>query len=724
MQSYTPKYIELESKYNFFRTHTWGIAEKPLWLSNCIYRDTSASRERDGVVMMTRGAIYIFRNKFFKGYKLRQHHHLLKFSKIEQLPGRVLLRYKRVQKMFAVRENAKAKSDEVPLCIDETVVVEKNDEKKEESILSLEMDNSAEFCVLLELLVKNILYENDIFPMPEFSFSQEIERFNVDKRPKYSLQRRAIFMAHMELDWGNKIIISRYFRTKWNGGNVLRIGRSFQPNYYATAFGEAVGWETAIDTVCFRTSTFKESAQFLNGILKESINVRKIVFADYEAANKFDFSFSSDPTRVDTWHFVNCCSKTVSDFLYASDRMSDPPKEVAIARRAYNAKDIGSILEALSGVMLETLQFVDLRFRKFPFDGFSFLVGEMTKLSTLVLRNINTDGNKLFASVTKVMENAPVFKHLKLQKLSFKDELPADFKLPETVESIDISESEFIGKSLHSFLCSITKTAPKKTFALKASHLKVTEYEFQFMKNIDDIELEELFKPSICEFELSSCFLPSVCIEQIFRFLECQKSLKQLTLMGIECDAPDQFSFLVNELFDTINLTGLDINLRLSVSNATSIINRAKHCNTLQRLCMTNTNAGNECLSTFIDFIENAEHLHVFACDGCSPSALSGDKKGNKHPLITLWQKVADMIDGKSIIACDFPYKDINALGYTLDTLPDLSTNWVKKLTSPDLLHTSDTEKIKEVVSKLVPDDDYDFDVEDEDDNFSEVSDE
>ena len=53
----------------------------------------------------------------------------------------------------------------------------------------------------------------------------------------------------------------------------------------------------------------------------------------------------------------------------------------------------------------------------------------------------------------------------------FRHQFITNFK-EKTTEAIDISESEFV--------------VAKKPFAIKASNLKVTEYELQFMSRIDN----------------------------------------------------------------------------------------------------------------------------------------------------------------------------------------------------------------------------------------------
>ena len=692
-----------------FSRHTWGEIEKPIWLSKCVYRDSSASVERSGILMLTRGAIYIFRVKTVSGISLRQHHHLLKFTKIEQTTGRVYLTY---IKEIKINQKKKAKQPETPkddteaLLLDNTNLFEqekKLEKQKETSMLALEFPHTEEFCVTLRSLILNILYQvpETVFPVPQFSFERsDIQLMEPLVRPKFSLTRRAIFTAHRELSWGKHLSIAKYFTVKWDGGSVLKIGSSFQTLYYAKAFGDAVGWETAINTVCFKHASFDGFDTFLNAILKTSLTITKIVFTNYPPDLPLNFSFVPELTRVSTWHFINCAANSVISFLKSSKNMYQPPGEIAISRRAYSEKDITSIIkefkESPIAFRVETLQLVDLRFRRFPFDLLSSFIASMPLLNTIVLRNIEVDGNHLFYSLTK---EKPVIRQLKLQKLTFKEQLPDDFKLPLGLIVLDISESEFIGNSFTSFLLSICGRSATNKFILNASNLKITEYEFQLLKQtMDLIEANHesgLIQSNIMEINLSDCFLPSLGVKQMFKFLRTQTELRQLTINDINCDDPKEFTISMCDLMLYLNdLKGVDFTQRLGEDFTIQILARFSAAN-LERICIKNCNAGNEGIKKLLELVQTNRFLKEFSFDGCGPKPL---ENGEKHPLFDLWETIARK---RSIVANDFPYKDIKALGYTLDNVPNKHTGWVEKLLARPHPKTQD-QRIEEELKNVI----------------------
>ena len=62
----------------------WGRCEKARWISRCHYRCSLHRSEKRGVIMVTRGAVYIYRRKLLKGFRLRYCFSPLKCFAIEQ----------------------------------------------------------------------------------------------------------------------------------------------------------------------------------------------------------------------------------------------------------------------------------------------------------------------------------------------------------------------------------------------------------------------------------------------------------------------------------------------------------------------------------------------------------------------------------------------------------------------------------------------------------------
>lgn len=687
------------NKLRTFSSHTWGRNEQPLWLSRCIYRDSKSSMEKSGVMMLTRGALYIFRDKLLRGYVLRGHHNLFKFTKIQQLANRIILTYQIVGE--AVRHEPKPNND-----VDDVPLLNENPENQmnivespyEEHRLSLEFKGTETFTILLHRIISELFYGINSIPFPSFEMLEGKILERPTKIPKNSLLKKAIAFAHSEVQWGRNLSIANYLRFKWNGEKVLCLGKKFNPQYYSAAFGTAVGMESTIDTVVFKNCAFDGMETFLNRLMKSSISIKLVVFVNYMPNIKPKFAFDGSNTIVTRWHFVNCCADTVCNFLAATSNFSSPPEEIAIARRSYNEKDSARIIQAIKDSPMayrtDTLQFVDTRFRNFPFDDFSVLISDMP-LNTFVFRHINIEGSQLFAALCKTR---PLMRSLKLQKLSFTSPVDPSLKLPAGLVLIDISESEFIAESFTTFMLSICREEVKNPFILNAAKLKITESEFEIFKvYMDQCEKESNrhIKSNILELNLSDIYLPVVGVQEICRFIRTQKKLTQISLENISCPDPTVFTReIVAVLQQVKTIKGIDFTLHLGEDLSDLLFRYLAFRESITRIIIKNCGIGNKGMTNLMARIPLFTNLEEIACDGSNPSPVN---ENEKIPLIEFWKTIANT---PSIVANDFPYQDLNTLGLDENAIPEKERMILKSRRKP----YTQNERIELIMKKVIDD--------------------
>lgn len=683
-------------KSRLFASHTWGRNERPLWLSRCIYRDSKSSMEKSGIMMLTRGALYIFRDKLLRGYVLRGHHHLFKFSKVQQLSNRVILTYQSIIDTPKQTNEPQVDLEEVPLLNNEENPVIIPEEHYEERRLSLEFKGTENFCILLHRILSELYYGIQSLQLPTFEMQDGIQLQPLTKAPKNSLYKKAIAYSHYEMPWGRNLAVAGYLRYKWNGENVLCLGRKFSPSYYAGSFGTAVGNESLIDTVVFKNCAFDGMESFLNRLMKSSVSVKLVVFVNYSPNIKPKFAFDGSRTIVGRWHFVNCCCDTICSYLISTNNFAEPPNEIAIARRSYNEKDSERIFNTIKASPMsfrtDTLRLVDLRFRNFPFDTFTSLIMDMP-LNTLVIRHVNIEGSKLFNAICRTR---PLMRSLKLQKLSFTQPIDKNLQLPAGLVVLDISESEFIGDSFTTFMLAICREQVKYSFILNAAKLKITESEFEIFKvYMDESEREQHkhIRSNLLELNISDLYVPVVGIQEISRFIRTQKSLTQISLENVTCPDPTVFTRCIVSILQQARITGIDFTLHLGEELSDLLFRYLAFQETIKRICIKNCGIGNKGMINLMKRIPLFKHLEEISCDGSSPTPTTD----GTVPLIEFWRTIANM---PSIVANDFPYQDLNSLGLDETAIPAKELAILKSRRRP----YTQIERIEIILNKVIED--------------------
>lgn len=716
----------------------WGVNEKPLFITKTWYKLSTMRQSHYGIIMLTRGALYVFTKRLFRGPSLRLHINLLHCRDIRLDNGSVFLEFlplRRKEKgqveieqeeedekyfhlSFPITE---LRPDEELLCTlpashtpeppilppqppsqdpnpvarppqerpnTETVENDQEDKPKGRRDLdhvTLTIRSSASdvlFTLMLNVLKSNLWKVRDAcshVPRVRASVHFEPEVFN--DRPKHSLKRRALFFAHYCFSSGSHSECAEYFQSKWNGEPLLVIGKSFHPGGYAAPFGCAIGMEAAITQVCFQSARFTYLSALLSALLKSAQMVSTIGFTDYERGTEIPIRIVDvKRTRVTTWTLLNCCAAMVRNVLNSFEALDDPPLRITIGRHSYNKEDAESIFTTIAGSenvrWTERLFLVSLNFNDFPRTAFVNMCCAFENIEMLQLSKFNTDGSTLFEAV--ISSNSRL---RKLSLLSMKFEKPLSFrgKLPETLVMIDVSKSRFVGRTFADFLMSITAEEAEVPFFLVARKMRFNDDCFPTFREV--MEYDKC-KPNILELDMSMNHLEHVSFQPLFTFMRTQKRLRNVVFDHLTTDDQRNFVHYLSMAASTNRLAGVDLSGQFEPLIVQQFLASLAGARDLRRLSILNCPGGNKSYNILGQLLTLLTNLTEVVCDGMKPSRIlrNENHSGKRHPLVRWWKKVAS---SKSIISNDLPIEDLAVLGFTLDRLPEDDQVWMAELQPP-----------------------------------------
>lgn len=707
-KSKTYKYIQLtQAQQDMLLKHVWGEIEKPLWITRCDYTCQYYNKNSSGAVMMTRGAIYVFRSRMMKGYRLRYHIGLLNIKNIDQAGNTIIMTIPFESKSRKHDEIVDGSDDEVSN--EEIELLQDRNEEQEinETKLRLDIPHAIDFMKLLVSIIninKFNLSKTNIGPKITCELDKLPEIPTV--RPKQLLKRRAILFAHCECEQGINLEIANYFQQKWDGGDTLYLGSSFHPSIFAAPFGHAVGLDNSIKNVAFRSATFSKFPAFLDALVSNAITTELISFLNYSRNKSLSFSFSSiNQTHVSKWWFINTSKTVLLPFLQASVRLPKPLKELVIAKHSYNINDMKEIFQAIkeSSVILKcrTIKFIHLRFNAFPFDDLTRVSLRFENVETFYFHHVNVDGNLLLAALCR---GRPCIKQLSIVETDFETNLNPGFKMPKGIVALDISQSRFVGSAFSSFLGGITRIKSNYPFIFNARRLKLTEVEY---KKLNDLDLSQC-QPNLLELDYSHNDLVDSGFKPFFNFLATQTRLKQLVLNDVVTN--DSYNFMTNlvNVIQNNKLDGIELGVHFDSIVYSLFLSSLFTCTTLTRFCLKNSCLGNEGLYQMISVLKTLPCLREFAGDGFFPTPLTEEelreKNWRRHPLLDVW-KIVGL--SEKMTHNDFPYNDFETAKIDTSTFARKDQIWLERIKERPI-PTTQKERIETLLSSLRDEDSSD----------------
>ena len=693
-----------KGKFNKLSAYAWGENEHPIFLDAIYYRLPNQRLNSKGYLMITRGAVYIFRYRALKGPMLLMHINLLHCTGVEVSKHLIAIYAPKLelQSAFPDGENQAELDVPLPILFDEpdnnirTVTAKKkgvklNDPNQEYDFrILIDSSFAPQIGKIIFDIVKCVVFKLQKCVYPRLA-ANVIQDYKLQKPCKHSLKRRAIFLAHYSFTSGTGLDCADYFSTKWDGSKRLVIGKSFKPGDYAAPFGCAVGWEVSLDRVVFQGVSFNRMNQFIDALVASSHTINEMVFTNYNRGTVPQFEFKRIITTiVSNWKFVNCAAQAVLSFTQVSGRLPNPLLHFKIARCCLNQSDSISLFKSI-GTNLKTvsLNFVSISFHTFPSNDFIRMLSSISTLETLELRKINIDGFTLLKLICQANTN---IKSLLLKGLDF-DTPDCDITLPEKLLLLDVSQSNFIGNGLTNFFNVILHSKTQNPFILRAQSIVVSDTALRQFKHVGD---GVTFQPNIWAFDFSSNNISKNVIKGLDKILLTQTRLRYLVFEKVTTDSARNLMQTLSSVMSKMGFEGLDLSGQFESYFIQQLIISLCDCKRLKRLSLKNSCGGNECIASLTTLLESfLPRLEELQCDGMRPSRVPV-KHGDRQPVTLLWMTIAKRT---TIKANDLPKSDFSELGVSFDRISMKDRKWFSKLENRERPLTFE-ERISKVFEK------------------------
>ena len=660
-------------------SRVWGRCEKARWISRCHYRCSLHRSEKRGVIMVTRGAVYIYRRKLLKGFRLRYCFSPLKCFAIEQSQNVVIFTLPPPGVKQGSAEEVRAQNNLLDDMMDDNDNQEllEHVEEAEDVKIRVETTHADKLVLLLVRLIQNAVFGVKDAPVPEMKL--DVEPVPPQERPKQCLKRRAMMLGHLFVDMGIGLDVCNYFQAKWDGGPILTLGHTFHPSIFGPAFGRAVGWETLLNTVVFRTVKFSHFPEMCDEMLRSAQTIERVVFLDYKRSMSLSFNFSRIlGTSVKRWWFLNTCARVVSPFLGAANRLPSPIEEFVLAKYSYNRDDASDIFHMMKRspniTGTRNVKLVNLNFSSFPMDDFSRLVNKFHCLQMLYMKNINVDGNQLLVSICR---GRGYLRQVSLLKMNFAEPIPMDLEMPDGLVVLDVSKSKFIGVGMAALLSGITSTMAKNPFVFIARKIQVTESEYVELGRMDVSKCQ----PNLLELNYSNNNIVTVGFDQFFEWIRTQTRMRELIFDDIVTDESPRLVAKLVWSIRSIELHGLELGVRFDPLVMNILLSTLATVPSLTRFCMKNCGLGIEGLKVMTSLLKVLPSLTELSCDGFRPAPMTEEElhaQGLKlHPLLTLWRTV---YENQHITRTDFPHHDLATAQIDISKLRMREKSWLTEL--------------------------------------------
>lgn len=615
----------------------WFELETPLIAAPISFRIKPSESSVSGLMLFTRGAIYIFNKKVFGAATLFKKFHLLNCQSFTLSQSSVELIFTEKQQTPEGTCNFEIKSNF-------SIQIAK---------IMLRVFNELTFGVSSEPF-----FEININPDIQSNILQEVI---VKKRPNQALKMRAIFLCHYYNVFDDHLNSVNYFDIYDNNlKNYIIITQGFQPGNFAKACGHAIGWDSSITNIVFKgykSSTFPE---LLNSILQNSIRFKEISFLEYQSNIQINFNFSElSCLKIKNWTLKQNCCQFVNDFISQMKSLIFPIDTLNIIDILFNSEhECTEFFEGISRnrstILANTIYFGKIISRPFPFNSLQRFISLTQNLKTIAFSSIDVDGTKIFTLLcNQPMKN---LERLIITRMQFRtivdgsDEI-SQLHLPPNLLYMNVSGCFFTSSSLRFLLSFITKDPLEIPFIFEANEINVKS---SFYNCLSKLNFEKI-NPNICEVSWNSNGIPSDSSRFFFAFLFTQKRLRMLSLKKIRAGNPTQLLQFVMQLITSIKLPAIDISFNSKISPVTPVdseiflqfIAALSQANFLRRIGLANAELGDEGLNVFKDVINNLTALTEITADGFVPQT--------KESFIGFWESV---VKHPSIKAIDKPCID------------------------------------------------------------------
>jgi hypothetical protein len=224
----------------------WSDLETPLVRVGADF--VADAKPVDGFLMVTFGAIYVFKRQQFRPPSVHYKFHVLEIRRI--------------------------------LVGDESIQIETEDQQ-----LLLKVVQAYEVVHVLKSVIAQLTWGLDLpkGTAPEFVNITFDSLTPLNQRPQDGLQKRAMLFAHVTGCQDRTSLDSiKYFTSLGDRQrSMIRLGPSFRPLHFAAGAARAIAWEASMDTLLLNKFTTPGYDKFVETVVANSPTLRTLIFANY-----------------------------------------------------------------------------------------------------------------------------------------------------------------------------------------------------------------------------------------------------------------------------------------------------------------------------------------------------------------------------------------------------------------------------------------------------------
>ena len=619
----TLPFVKVEgSKLETIKSYIWFKNEEPLFLVPVEYKIEARKKKlRDGFLLVTRGAIYVFKTKFLKPLELDKKLHILNIKKMDIQQDFVFIDFDSFRGEF-------------------------------------KMKNGAELYEALIKVLTEVSFGIPNFKAFEVESSITLPTVVQESRPVNAIAERIYFFSHffnIKGDLGNQIA---YFE-KWEEKkkNMVIFGPFFHPGNSSPAVGTAIGWEALIDTAVFQNSTPSQFSVLLKTLVENAKVMSKIAFVDYKDEKAIP-KFGTDPivrSNISKWWFMRDKFQLVLDFCEYAKQLPEPIEELMIVGSVITEPELDQLTEKINAAPAlknaKTLSIVRDTIKPFPFNSFMNLLSVVNNLTTLTVRGLDSNASDIFTAVCNTPNRIKI---LNITHMQFRSPIIESAVLPPALVSINLSFCAFVSLSFWTMMNLFVSAPHIIPFSLQMQSLVLKPISYQALEQIDFSSACS----NIAEVDWSGNTLPAAESRFFFAFLFTQKRLRFLKFDDMSADDPVQFLKYVVQLTASLKVAGLDLSGRFEPTEITQVMQALAQMKWLRRISLRNSMTGEVGVHEMINIVKNLPHLNEVLADGFVCSA--------PGPLFDMWNAINS---SPELLASDYPAVDLKRLKLSMNDL-------------------------------------------------------
>lgn len=608
-------YIKVEnSKLENMKEFLWCKQENIYICVPVEFDGEKKKKYKDGFLLISNGAIYLFESKFLKQPNLIQRFHILHIKNLR---------------------------------IDLTNI--------EFNLDNFSIDIKTQYVIQIYQAIQTILLGISYGLQLENNFTIEssitLPQITIDSRPQNNIHNRVIFFAHYYSIRGDYTTLTQYF-DKWEQkpSSMFVFGSSFSPGNMAQTIGHAIAWESTLDTIVFQYNTSSHFSELFQSILENSKTIKKIAFTDYKSDTtlpKFPQQQISNTTVKKYW-FMRCKAQLINDFCSFAKFLPSNVEDFTLNGSQLTEEEMMNIVKKIGKSVplknMNSLSILRMKMNPFPFDAFMKLIRTADNLTTLTIRGLDSNASDLFTAICSVQNRIKI---LNITHMQFRSQIIENINLPPALIRINFSFCAFISVSFQSLMKLLISTPKLMPFALQMQCLVIKPISYA---SLEGINLKNVY-PNISEIDWSGNSIPAKESIFLFAYLFTQKRLLHLKFENINPDNPMEFLQNFVTLIASLRIPGVDLSGRFEQTHLIQFMEALSYMGWLRRISLRNSLTGEEGISMMHEILRKNTKINELNIDGFNCTKFQN--------LINLWSTINN---SPHIVATDFPSNDMKRL--------------------------------------------------------------